>query len=65
MAWRDLLLALSVVAIWELNFSAIKFGLQELPPLLFSALRFAVAALPQCFLSPAQPPPGGIFSVSD
>lgn len=52
MAWRDLLLALSVVAIWGLNFSAIKFGLQELPPLLFSALRFAVAALPAVFFIP-------------
>ncbi|WP_102795592.1 EamA family transporter [Bowmanella denitrificans] len=52
MLFRDLLLALSVVAIWGLNFSVIKFGLQELPPLLFSALRFAVAALPAVFFIP-------------
>ncbi|GAB3035242.1 EamA family transporter [Bowmanella dokdonensis] len=52
MSFRDLLLALGVVTIWGLNFSVIKFGLQELPPLLFSALRFAVAAIPAVFFIP-------------
>lgn len=49
---RHILLALVVVIIWGVNFSIIKIGLQELPPILFSALRFAVVALPAVFLVP-------------
>jgi len=41
-----LLLALLVAAIWGFNFVVIRWGLDELPPILFTALRFAVAALP-------------------
>jgi O-acetylserine/cysteine efflux transporter len=41
-----LLLALAVVAIWGTNFVVIKWGLAELPPLLFTTLRFAFAAFP-------------------
>ena len=41
-----ILLAVLVAAIWGLNFVVIRWGLDELPPLLFTALRFAVAALP-------------------
>ena len=46
MSLAQLLLALTVVFIWGTNFVVIKFGLAELPPLLFATLRFALAALP-------------------
>ncbi|WP_223191935.1 EamA family transporter [Pseudoalteromonas piscicida] len=35
-----------------LNFSVIKFGLAELPPILFSGLRFLVVAIPAVFFIP-------------
>ncbi|WP_250644913.1 EamA family transporter [Pseudoalteromonas piscicida] len=41
-----------VVFIWGLNFSVIKFGLAELPPILFSGLRFLVVAIPAVFFIP-------------
>ncbi|QAZ39426.1 EamA family transporter [Methylibium sp. Pch-M] len=41
-----LLLALAVVAVWGTNFVVIKWGLAELPPLLFTTLRFALSAFP-------------------
>ncbi|QUJ68991.1 EamA family transporter [Photobacterium sp. GJ3] len=49
---RDIGLALIVVFIWGINFSAIKVGLEALPPLLFSALRFAVVAFPAVLFVP-------------
>nr|WP_233525177.1 EamA family transporter [Pseudoalteromonas sp. NC201] len=45
-------MALIVVIIWGLNFSVIKFGLAELPPILFSGLRFLVVAIPAVFFIP-------------
>jgi O-acetylserine/cysteine efflux transporter len=48
----DILLALLVVVIWGVNFTVIKVGLEELPPLLFSALRFFVVAIPAILLIP-------------
>lgn len=48
----DLMLALIVVLIWGVNFSFIKIGLEELPPILFSALRFAIVALPAVLFIP-------------
>lgn len=45
----DLLLVLTVVIIWGLNFVVIKIGLQGLPPILFSSLRFLFAAFPLVF----------------
>lgn len=48
----DLMLALFVILIWGVNFSFIKIGLEELPPILFSALRFAIVALPAVFFIP-------------
>jgi O-acetylserine/cysteine efflux transporter len=52
MSIRDICLAFLVVMIWGLNFSIIKIGLEELPPILFSALRFALVALPAVFFVP-------------
>jgi len=49
MPLRDTLLALSIVAIWGLNFVAIKVGVSEVPPLLLAALRFFLAAVPAVF----------------
>ncbi|CAM4021732.1 EamA family transporter [Shewanella denitrificans] len=52
MKLQDILLAILVVMIWGINFSFIKIGLEELPPILFSALRFAIVAIPAVFFIP-------------
>jgi O-acetylserine/cysteine efflux transporter len=49
MSLRDLLLALAVVTVWGVNFVAIRWGVDEVPPLLLTALRFACAAVPAVF----------------
>lgn len=49
MSFRDVLLALAVVTVWGVNFVAIKWGVDEVPPLLLTALRFACAAVPAVF----------------
>jgi len=49
---KSILLALLVVLIWGVNFSVIKFGLEELPPILFSSLRFFIVAIPIVFFIP-------------
>jgi O-acetylserine/cysteine efflux transporter len=46
---RHTLLALAVVIIWGLNFIAIDFGLDGVPPLVFLALRFILVAIPAIF----------------
>lgn len=46
---RDLLLALLTVVVWGLNFVFIKWGVQEVPPLLLTGLRYLCAALPMVF----------------
>lgn len=46
MSLRDLFLALAVVTVWGVNFVAIRWGVDEVPPLLLTALRFACAAVP-------------------
>ena len=45
----DLAAALAVVAIWGLNFVAMKFALHDFTPFQLGAARFAVAALPLVF----------------
>ncbi|MDW6003003.1 EamA family transporter [Vibrio mangrovi] len=52
MGLKSIVCALSVVLIWGLNFSVIKFGLEELPPILFSGLRFLIVAIPAVFIVP-------------
>jgi O-acetylserine/cysteine efflux transporter len=47
---RHTLLALLVVVIWGVNFLAIDFGLDGVPPLVFLALRFIVVAIPAIFI---------------
>ncbi|TBW35973.1 O-acetylserine/cysteine exporter [Siculibacillus lacustris] len=46
---RDLALALLIVAIWGVNFVAIKLGVADVPPLLLTGLRFLFAAVPAVF----------------
>ncbi len=50
MSGRHILLALSVVLVWALNFLVIRIGLDDLPPLFFAALRFTVTAFPAVFI---------------
>jgi O-acetylserine/cysteine efflux transporter len=49
MSPRHTLLALLVVVIWGLNFLAIDFGLDDVPPLLFLAMRFTLVIIPAIF----------------
>ena len=49
MSPRDIVLALVVVVLWGLNFIAIKWGVDMVPPLLLTALRYTFAALPAVF----------------
>lgn len=51
MPLRPALLALCVVLIWGVNFVAIHYGLQDVPPILFAAIRFTVI-LPALFFVP-------------
>ncbi|HEY0920398.1 EamA family transporter [Devosia sp.] len=58
MSLRHLLLAFGVVTVWGLNFVAIRWGVDEVPPLLLTALRFALAAVPAVFF--IRPPKVGL-----
>ena len=49
MSPRDVLLVLAIVIVWGINFVAISWGVDEVPPLLLTALRYVVAALPAVF----------------
>ena len=49
MSPRDLILALFVVTVWGVNFIAIRWGVDEVAPLLMTALRYLLAAIPAVF----------------
>ncbi|MBL8765644.1 MAG: EamA family transporter, partial [Phycisphaerae bacterium] len=49
MAPRDILLAVAVALVWGLSFLAIRWGVDEVSPLLLTALRYLFAALPAVF----------------
>ena len=49
---RHILLALSVAALWGVNFVAIDYALESFPPLLLGALRFTLVAFPAVFFLP-------------
>lgn len=49
MAPRDVLLAVAVALVWGLSFLAIRWGVDEVAPLLLTALRYLFAALPAVF----------------
>lgn len=46
---RDLGAAVLITAIWGVNFSVIKLGLQNVDPFVLAALRFALGAVPAVF----------------
>jgi O-acetylserine/cysteine efflux transporter len=46
---RDLMLALIVIVVWGLNFVVIRYGLDDLPPMLLGGLRFTLVAIPAVF----------------
>lgn len=46
---RHMILALSVALVWGLSFIAIRWGVDEVAPLLLTALRYVFAALPAVF----------------
>ena len=46
---RDLILALLVVMVWGSSFTAMKLGLNDLPPMLLTSFRYLLAALPAIF----------------
>jgi O-acetylserine/cysteine efflux transporter len=49
MPLRDVVLALAVATVWGLSFIAIRWGVDEVSPLLLTALRYLFAALPAVF----------------
>ena len=49
MSFRDTLLALAIATVWGVSFVAIRFGVDEVAPLLLTALRYLVAAIPAVF----------------
>lgn len=57
MPFSHLLLILSVIVAWGLNFIFVKLGLNEFPPLFLCALRFFLASVPAIFFikRPAAP----------
>ena len=46
--------ALLIVAMWGLNFTVIRFGLDEFPPFAFATWRFVLCALPALFVARPQ-----------
>lgn len=60
---RDLLLALLVVLVWGVNFVFIKWGVEEVPPLLLTGLRYLCAALPAVFFIRRPPVKTGVLVV--
>lgn len=61
MKLKDTLLALLVIIIWGVNFSIVKIGLEEIPPILFSALRFTIISIPAVFFIP--PPKTSFWNI--
>ncbi len=49
---RDRLMAIAVAVIWGVNFIAIRWGLDDVAPLVFVAVRFTFVALPLVFFVP-------------
>lgn len=49
MSPRHALLGLLVAVIWGLNFLSIRFGVDDIPPLLFLAIRFLFVTIPAVF----------------
>ena len=61
MSIRDTLLALLVILIFGTNFAAMKWALNEIPPILFVGLRFLMVLLPAVFF--VAPPRHSILKI--
>jgi O-acetylserine/cysteine efflux transporter len=46
MTWRDQLVAVGIAIVWGLSFIAIRWGVDDTPPLLLAGLRFVAVAFP-------------------
>lgn len=54
---KDLLLILTIILVWGVNFAVIKVGVADVPPLMLGGLRFLLAAFPALlFLRPPKVP---------
>jgi O-acetylserine/cysteine efflux transporter len=62
MSIRDVVLALSAMLLWGLNFAVAKLALAEFPPILLTALRFTLVAV---ILLPFAPPPQRIRPLAE
>lgn len=47
---RDLLLVLLVILIWGVNFTVVKLGVADVPPMVLAAARYVLALFPAIFL---------------
>ena len=57
MSTKDRMLALLIILAWGVNFVVIRWGLDELPPMLLGALRFSLVAFPAVlFIRPPKLP---------
>tara|TARA_R110002167_G_scaffold98718_5_gene259378 strand:+ start:6436 stop:7323 length:888 start_codon:yes stop_codon:yes gene_type:complete len=57
MSTKDRVLALLIILAWGVNFVVIRWGLDELPPMLLGALRFSLVAFPAVlFIRPPKLP---------
>jgi O-acetylserine/cysteine efflux transporter len=56
-------MAVAVAAIWGFNFVAIRWGLDDFPPILLACLRFSVAALPALVVPRPSVPLARLLSV--
>ncbi|MCK1791054.1 EamA family transporter [Pseudomonas violetae] len=52
MKTRHLLLAITITAIWGVNFSVIKLGLTTVDPFILAGIRFTLCAIPAIFFIP-------------
>ena len=57
MSWRDQLVAVGIAIVWGLSFIAIRWGVDDTPPLLLAGLRFVAVAFPAIlFFRPPRAP---------
>jgi len=52
---RDIGIGLIIAVLWGLNFTAIKLGLADMPPLLLATIRFIIVCIPAIFFLPKPP----------
>jgi len=52
---RDIGIGLIIAVLWGLNFTAIKLGLADMPPLLLATIRLIIVCIPAIFFLPKPP----------